>query len=748
MSELSIDAGHACLVGALVAFVYGGAAALYGGQTGDRRWVDSARRAVYAAAALLVICVVVLEAAFLRSDFSVALVADHSSTTTPTLYKMTALWGSQGGSLLLWAFVLSLASSGVLFATRHKHREVVPWATAVLCGLGMFFTGLMIISGGDAMPFTRMSPVPAEGLGLNPLLRHPAMAIHPPMLYSGYVLFSIPFAFAIGALKARRLDTSWIRSTRRFALLAWIFLSVGILLGAGWSYVELGWGGYWGWDPVENASLMPWLVGTAFLHSIMVQERRGMLKVWNVSLICATFALSLLGTFLVRSGILQSIHAFGESTVGTPLLILIATVLAGSTALIVSRLGDLRSERRIQSLASREAVFLVNNILLIGLAFIIFYGTFFPLIAEAFTGERSTLAAPWFDQYVTPLAILLVLFTGIGPLLAWRQISAGRALRLFGPPVAVAAAVLVALLAFTDVADEPGALIMFTFAAFALAGLISEFVRGASAQNALTGDGFALSLGRVVVRNRRRYGGYIVHMGIVIAFVSIAASSSFQTSDDVRMLPGDSTTVGDYEVTYVRPTAFRDLDEDRLSFGSVVEVHRDGELVDTLTPSRNYYSSSSTGTVRSFFEGEATSEVGRSGGAAEDFWTAMRPDLTEPAIDNFISGADRRIDEATIPETLPDPNTPGGLQAMRDISEQRSALQGLAVSNLQERYEDGQIPVDFRINVNPLVIWIWVGGAIGVIGGLVAAWPTASARRRRVSDVYAARLAKDLSRAS
>ena len=603
-------------------------AGIYGGHTGDRRWVDSARRAVYAAAALLVICVVVLEAAFLRSDFSVALVADHSSTTTPTLYKMTALWGSQGGSLLLWAFVLSLASSGVLFATRHKHREVVPWATAVLCGLGVFFSGLMLVSGGDAMPFTRMSPVPAEGLGLNPLLRHPAMAIHPPMLYSGYVLFSIPFAFAIGALIARRLDTSWIRSTRRFALLAWIFLSVGILLGAGWSYVELGWGGYWGWDPVENASLMPWLVGTAFLHSIMVQERRGMLKVWNVSLICATFALSLLGTFLVRSGILQSIHAFGASTVGTPLLVLIAVVLAGSTALIVSRLPDLRSERRVQSLASREAVFLVNNILLIGLAFVVFYGTFFPLIAEAFTGERSTLAAPWFDQYVTPLAILLVLFTGIGPLLAWRQISAGRALSLFGPPVAVAAVVLVALLVFTDVADEPGALIMFTFAAFALAGLVSEFVRGASAQNALTGDGFALSLGRVVVRNRRRYGGYIVHIGIVIAFVSIAASSSFQTSDDVRMLPGDSTTVDDYELTYVRPTAYRDLDEDRLTFGSVVEVRRDGEVVDTLTPSRNYYSSSSTGTVRSFFEGEATSRgraLRRGGGGLLDR-DAPRPD--------------------------------------------------------------------------------------------------------------------------
>ncbi|MDQ2675247.1 MAG: hypothetical protein M3Y34_00430, partial [Actinomycetota bacterium] len=317
-----------------------------------------------------------------------------------------------------------------------------------------------------------------------------------------------------------------------------------------------------------------------------------------------------------------------------------------------------------------------------------------------------------------------------------------------GPPAAFAGAVLIALVALTDAADEPGALIMFTFAAFALAGLMGEFARGAAAQRALSGDGFAASLGRVVARNRRRYGGYIVHAGIILAFVAVAASSSFQSSDDVRMLPGDETEVGGYDVTYVRPTAYRDLDEDRLSFGSIIEVRRDGELVDTLTPSRNYYSSSSTGTVRSFFEGEATSEVGRSGGADEDFWTAMRPDLTEPRIDNFISGADERIDKITIPEELPDPSTPEGLDAMRGIAERRAQLQGLAITNLQERYENGEIPVDFRINVNPLVIWIWVGGAIGVIGGLIAAWPAASARRRRVSDVYAARLARDLGRAS
>jgi cytochrome c-type biogenesis protein CcmF len=746
VGELSIDIGHACLVGGFVAFAYGAVASVWGGRSGDRRWVDSSRRAVYAACALLAIAVVAIEAAFLRSDFSVALVADHSSTTTPTLYKVTALWGSQGGSLLLWAFVLSIASSGVLFATRYRHRDVVPWATAVLCGLGVFFGGLMLFAGG-ANPFERLSPVPPEGSGLNPLLRHPAMALHPPMLYSGYVLFSIPFAFAVGALVARRLDASWIRSTRRFALLAWIFLSMGILLGAGWSYVELGWGGYWGWDPVENASLMPWLVGTAFLHSIMVQERRGMLKVWNVSLICATFALCLLGTFLVRSGILQSIHAFGESTVGTPLLILIAAVLGGSTALVVSRLPDLRAARRVESLASREAVFLVNNVLLVGLAFVVFYGTFFPLIAEAVTGERSTLAAPWFDQYVTPLAILLVLFTGVGPLLAWRRISAGRALRLFGPPAAIAAAVLAGLLVFSDAASEPGALIMFTLAAFALSGLAGEFIRGASAQRSLSGGSWLASLARVSARNRRRYGGYIVHAGIIFAFCAVAASSSFQETDDVRMLPGDTATVGDYEVTYVKPTAARDLDEDRLTFGSVVEVRRDGELVETLTPSRNYYSTSSTGTIRSFFEGEATSEVGRSGGLSEDFWTAMRPDLTEPSIDNFITTADRRIDERLIPDELPDPNTAEGLAAMQEIGARRAEAQGEAIAFLSALYEDGRIPIDLRMNVNPLVIWIWVGGAIGLTGGLIAVWPGAAARRKRVSDVHAARLAKDLGRA-
>jgi cytochrome c-type biogenesis protein CcmF len=734
-----VPLGAACLIAAPFACVYAGTAALLGAR-GDRRLVDSSRRAVYALCALLTIAVVILEAAFLRSDFSVALVADHSSTTTPFAYKLTAMWSSQAGSMLLWAWVLSIASSAVLLITRNRHREVVPYATAVLAGIALFFTGLMLFANG-AYPFDRLNPAPAEGVGLEPLLRHPAMAIHPPMLYSGYVLWSIPFAFAIGALIARRVDASWIRTTRRFALVAWTFLGIGLLLGSFWSYDELGWGGYWGWDPVENAALMPWLAGTAFLHSMMVQEKRGMLRVWNVSLIAATFTLALLGTFLVRSGILESIHAFGASTVGGPLLVLIAVVVIGSAALIVSRLGDLRSERRIESLASREAVFLINNLLLLGLVAVIFWGTFFPLISEALTGSKHSLGPPWFDRYTTPLAILLVLFTGIGPLLAWRQVSVGSLWRQVRWPLAFAAVATLAVVVFADAASEPWALALFAGAFFALAALVAEFWRGAEAQRSLAAGGRFAALGRVVSRNRRRYGGYIVHAGIAILLIAVAASSSFQTSRDLRLRPGDTAQVGDYTVSYLKPTSYIDTKEQRLNFGAVLAVERDGKPYTTLTPSRNYYSSTSADpSIKGFFEGEATSEVGRESDPGGDLWTAMRPDLTP--LDPVIARIDRRL-HATLPQIGPGGPTPEQVAAMRNYAN----LQGLAIDALKDRYVADPLPVDFRINVNPFVIWLWIGGAIGVAGALIAVWPAPDARRRRVADVYAARLARDLGRA-
>jgi cytochrome c-type biogenesis protein CcmF len=732
--------GAAALLAAFITAVFAVAAAL-AGTRGDRRWATSARRAVYSVFGLLALAVLVIELAFARTDLSLEVIATHSSTSTPALYKLTAMWGSQSGSLLLWAFVLSAASSAVLFLTRHRHRDIAPWATAVLAGVMIFFTGLMlagaIAPAMDSFPFERLSPVPAEGNGLNPLLRHPMMAIHPPMLYAGYVFFTIPFAFAIGALVTRSVDASWIRSTRRFALVAWVFLSIGLALGARWSYSELGWGGYWAWDPVENAALLPWLTGTAFLHSIMVQERRGMLRVWNVSLIVTTFALALFGTFLVRSGILQSIHAFGESSVGPPILILIATVLIGSTALIISRLDVLRSEKRIDSMISREAVFLFNNMLLVGLAAVVFYLTIFPLISEAFTGNERNIGAPIYNRITTPLAIGLVLLAGIGPLVAWRRVSWDWARRALLWPIAAGAATAIILTLGTGADSAPLALLLFSFAGFTIAAIAQEFWRAGQARRALSGGSRGGALAGAITRNRRRYGGYIVHIGIAVMLIGVAASSSFQTSRDVRLQPGEATTVGDFTVLYERATESIDPAENRLTLGAVLQVSQNGEQFAVLHPSRNYYSGPSgaqSGPVRGFFEGEATSEVGRRESPTRDLWTAVQPDLS--GLKDVIAETDRRLVE--IAEQIPAEDSVAQAQLAQ--------VQGEAIQAVAGRYVADAPPADFRININPFVIWVWFGPLIALAGAAIALWPAASARRRRVSDVYAARVAKELSR--
>ncbi|HEX2414783.1 MAG TPA: cytochrome c-type biogenesis CcmF C-terminal domain-containing protein, partial [Thermoleophilaceae bacterium] len=535
--------GSAALTVGLLAALYAVGASIFGAVTGRREWVTSGRRAVYCVAGLCVLAFAILESAFLRSDFSFQLVAEGSSTDTPTFYKVTALWATQDGSLLLWATLLGLFSSAVLFFTRRSLRDIAPWATAVLGAVAAFFLFLMV---GWENPFSTLAQPPAEGAGLNPLLRHPAMMIHPPMLYTGYVGFSIPFAFAIGALITRHTGADWIRSTRRFALVAWTFLGTGILLGALWSYSELGWGGYWAWDPVENASLMPWLVGTAFLHSIMVQEKRGMLKVWNVSLICATFVLALLGTFLVRSGILESIHAFGASTIGVQFLVFIALVIGLSAALILARLPDLRSQAKLDSLLSREAFFLLNNLVLVGLCLVILWGTFFPLISEAVTGEEASVGPPWFDRLTTPLALVLVLLSGIGPVLAWRRVTLSALRRILLVPVVLTAVALAGMLAFTNAADSPASLLMFCFVAFVLAVVGQEFWRGAVARRTMTGEPWPRALAQLTGRNRRRYGGYLVHAGIAVLFLGVAASSAFIEQRDVRLSPGESFRLDGY----------------------------------------------------------------------------------------------------------------------------------------------------------------------------------------------------------
>jgi cytochrome c-type biogenesis protein CcmF len=727
--------GSALLALAFVTSLAAAALAL-AGRNGDRRRIDLSRRTVYAFCGLITVCVAIVEVAFASNDFSFNIVAQHSSIETPAFYKLAAMWSSQEGSLLLWAWVLSIVSSAALYATRAKLKEVVPWATAVMMGVAAFFTGLMLFAP-DVNPFASLSPVPADGIGLNPLLQHPSMMIHPPMLYSGYVSLTVPFAFAIGALITRRLDAEWIRSTRRFALIAWALLGFGLLLGARWSYTELGWGGYWAWDPVENAALMPWLVITAFLHSIMVQEKRGMLKVWNACLVVAAFSLALLGTFLVRSGVLQSIHAFGDNTVGPYILALIGVVLIGSTALIVSRLDDLKSEKRIDSLVSRESVFLINNLLLVGLTAVIFWGTFFPLISELFTGDRASLAAPWFDHYTTPLAILLVLFTGIGPLLAWRRVSWASAKRVFTVPAIVAGVVAVALALLSDATHKPWAYALFVFAAFALTGLGQEFWRGAAARRKLAGGSMPAALVGVVSRNRRRYGGYVVHIGIAVVLIGIAASSSFQTNRDVTLRPGQSAVVDGRKMTYVKPTVA--VNSEYLQFGSVLRVEEDGKLVTVLHPSRRYFrpTGQPVSTIGSYFDGEATSEVGLKAGFGEDLWAAPQPDIS--AVQRRVRAADKgfRACVKGVPGTPP--QCKALAQTMRVAAAnpqlraqalgQIAVIQSATANRIAQSYlTDGSATI-FKIIVNPLVTWMWIGGLIALMGALLALWPARGRRR-------------------
>ncbi len=696
--------GHTVLIISLIVSLYAIAASLYGVRTGAREWIVSGRRAIYALAGLLTIAMIVLESAFLRSDFSFGLVADNSSTTMSAFYKLTAMWASQSGSLLLWVWMLSIFSSIALAVTKRRLREIAPYATAVLGGLAAFFLVLVVFK---ASPFTHIATPPVEGVGLNPLLRNPSMMFHPLLLFAGYVGWSIPFAFAIGALITRRLDAQWIRSTRIFSLAAWTFLSAGVLLGARWSYAELGWGGYWGWDAVENASLLPWLVGTAFLHSIIVQEKRNMLKVWNMSLIVATFTLVLLGTFLVRSGILSSIHAFGASTIGGFFLAMIVLVLVVSTALIVSRLDDLRSDQRSLSLFSREAVFLVNNLVLVGLTFVVLWGTLFPLIAEALTGTKSSVGPPWFDRYTVPLAIVLVLLTGITPLLAWGRATPKRMARMVMVPAIAAAAVLVLIVLFTPVANSPTSLIMFTFAGFVLATIIGEFWRGIRARRIMSTVSWGMAFVTMVRRNQRRYGGYIVHVGIVVMFLGVAASSAFDSRRDVNLAPGKSTSIGSYDVRYVKPTATV-TESDHIDLGAVLDVSKDGKRVALLRPMRSYYTSSdpSLGAIGRFFRGEATSEIGLKTGFRRDIWSSVKPNLR--VLNGSIDLANRRF------------------------ADSRPEVQATVIGVLMRRYLDAKASASFRLIVSPMVTWIWVGGLIVLFGALIALWPTGQLKRRRI----------------
>ncbi len=729
--------GRALLILGLLVSIYGVGASLYGARSGRREWVASGRRAMYALFGLMALAFAILDWAFLNNKFSFNIVANGSSTTTPTIYKAAAVWATQQGSLLLWILLLSLWSSLVLFLSRRKVREIAPYATAVLFGFCTFFTALCVLF---ANPFKTSASPPTEGAGLDPLLRHATMMIHPPMLYSGYTMLTIPFAFAVGALITGRTGAEWIQVTRRFALAAWLFLGVGIMLGARWSYTELGWGGYWAWDPVENAALMPWLLATAFLHSIMIQEKRGMLKRWNMGLILGTGTMAIVGTFLVRSGILSSIHAFvSDPTLNISFVSLIAVMLAGSVGLMIWRRDALRSQATLDSLFSREAVFLLQNLVLVALTLVIFWVTFFPLISEAITGTQVSVGPPAFRPFVVPLALILVLLSGIGPIIAWRRVTLSNLRRNLAFPVAAGLLALIVLMAAVGT-DHAFALAMFACGAFVLAAVAQEFWRGARARRAISRESPPVALAQLVRRNRRRYGGYVVHAGIAVALIGVAGSTSFQHSRYATLRPGQSARIDGYTIRYVRPTV--SATSAKLSLGAVLSVSKASHHVTTLETQHELYPSQdpSLGPIGRFFNGSDESRIGLKSGLTRDIWTVVNPSL-QP-LQGLIARGDKIF-------------TAAELQAARTVArlppaQAQAALAPLwqardrAIAELTARYATRPWPVTFLLIVSPLVMWLWIGGMIVAAGALIALWPVpALARVRARVPAFAGRPARE-----
>jgi cytochrome c-type biogenesis protein CcmF len=540
------ELGRAALVVAFGLLLYAAVAGAVAAVRGRRRLLESARNALFAAFGAVVVAAIVLLAALADNDFSLTYVADHTSIELPLGYTLAAFWSGQEGSLLLWLLVLTGMGAAAVALNGRLTRDVLPWTVPILGAVASFFAFLLVVV---ASPFATAA-APADGAGLNPSLQNPYMMAHPPLLYLGFVGLTIPFAFAMAALASKRMDERWIIATRRWTLASWTFLGFAILLGAKWAYEEVGWGGWYAWDPVENAALMPWLVATAFLHSVMVQEKKNMLRVWNVVLVAGAFALSLFGTFLTRSGVINSIHSFTQSSIGAWFLAFIAVVVAVSVALILVRLPLLRSPTRLESLVSREAAFLYTNLFLVALALTILWGVVFPLVSEAVRGVALTVGAPYYNFFAIAFGLPLVLLMGIGPLVAWRRASLralGRSL-VWPAGVALVAGVVLALV---GARSNPAALVGYTFAAFVLAAIVLEFVRGTRARRAIAGESWPAAFAGLVGRNRRRYGGYVVHAAIVVLLIGAAGIGGFGTTSEAKLAPGQTIRAGDYALTYL-----------------------------------------------------------------------------------------------------------------------------------------------------------------------------------------------------
>ncbi|HWP67304.1 MAG TPA: heme lyase CcmF/NrfE family subunit [Candidatus Limnocylindria bacterium] len=647
-----IELGRLAVCLALVCSLFAVAASIAG--VGWRRadLVRSGENAAFACWALVALATGILLQALLARDFSVEYVASYSSSTLPTHYTVAALWGGQKGSLLFWAFMLTSFTAIVEWQNRQRNRDLMPYVTAVLMVVAAFFLGLVTFV---TDPFERLARPAAEGADLNPLLQNYWMMIHPPSLYTGYVSASVPFAFAIAALATGRLGDRWIRTTRRWALFSWFFLSLGNLFGAMWAYEVLGWGGYWAWDPVENAAFMPWLVSTAYLHSVMIQEKKDMLRVWNMVLVLLTFALTIFGTFLTRSGVISSVHSFTQSGLGPFFIAFLLLVLLVSGGLIAYRLPELRTRGTIESFLSREAAFLFNNLILVGIAFAVFWGTVFPVISEWVRGVKITVGPPFFNRVNAPLGVALLFLMGVGPVIAWRRATARNLYRAFAGPVAAGLVAWLVLL----LGGMPLGLAQATFAlgVFVLGTVVQEFWRGMRARQTLLHERAPTALARVVGKNRRRYGGYVIHVGIVMMFVGIAASSAFRIEAQRTLKPGDVTAVGRYTLRYARIE--RAEDGHLSTLAAVLDVSTNGQPLTVLRPEKRFYKKPQ----------QPTTEVANRSTLREDLYVVLGS------------------------------------------------------------YDEKTQLITILAYVNPLVVWIWIGGLVLTIGTAITVWPSAVERR-------------------
>jgi len=648
-------------------------AAIYGERRQIPSMVESARRAMLLTWPLLTLTAGILIYLLINNHFELQFVYEVTSRSMPTYLKVTAWWGGQAGSLLFWSWLMAAFASLVTLRKWDRDREFLPWVIVVACITMAFFIGMNVFfenpfaqlyqtfDGVKASTFRPADSVlftPQDGRGLNPLLRHPGMVIHPPMLYLGFVSFVIPYAFAIAALITGRTDDRWIRLTRRWALWAWLFLSFGLVLGGRWAYDVLGWGGYWGWDPVEIAAFMPWLTGTAFLHSVMIQEKRGMLKHWNMLLIILTYDLVIFGTFLTRSGVLSSVHAFAQSAIGPLFFAFIGFTLITSVALIIYRWSSLKSETEMTSVLSREALFLLNNLLFMSILVVCFWGVIFPLISELFTGQKVTVGPPFYERATSPLFGALMLLMGVAPLSAWGHSTVKTLGRAMWKPAAAALAITVLL--FFTYTQKMGALIGFFLVAFVILVTLYEYGRGAYARRRSQDENFLTAFWNLTGRNRRRYGGYIIHISMMLMAIGILGIEIFQVETQGTLQQGQSITLANYELRYREIAQWDDMPSGVNYRRAVLDVYQDGKYLGQLAPRIDYYYDS-------------------------------QQNMTIPG--------------------------------------QRSTLRDDLYVLLVDWEPVGASGATFKIFVNPLVNWLWLGSFLFLAGVIIAAWPEKEVER-------------------